>query len=165
MVSVSKENLIVIGLALALKDKKRRKRSYWVREWLKKRDQFSHTILLNELRLEPEDWFNYMRMNEETYLELLNYVTPLIQRQDTRMRKAITPHERLAATLRFLATGRSLRDLSFSTGIAACTLSRIIPETCQAIYNTLKKDYLKASFLNFVFSNNNVKVINAALLQ
>jgi len=31
------------------------------------------------------------------------------------MRKAITPHERLTATLRFLATGRSQGDLKFST--------------------------------------------------
>jgi hypothetical protein len=44
-------------------------------------------------------------MDEETYLKLLSLVTPLIRKQDTIMREAITPHERLTATLRFLAAG------------------------------------------------------------
>ncbi|CAH1988759.1 unnamed protein product [Acanthoscelides obtectus] len=40
-------------------------------------------------------------MDEKTYVELLNIVTPLIKRQDTIMRTAISPHERLNATLSF----------------------------------------------------------------
>lgn len=58
------------------------------------------------------------------------------------MRQAIPSEERLIATLRFLATGRSYEDLKFSTGIAAQTLGYIIPETCKAIFDVLKKDYL-----------------------
>ena len=54
-------------------------------------------------------------MNESTYLTLLSMVSPLIQKKNTTMRQAITPHERLTATLRFLATGRSYEDLKFST--------------------------------------------------
>ena len=83
-----------------------------------KRDSLSHEGLLNELRLEPVDYFNYLRMDEQTYSELLSLLTPLIKRQDTVMRKAISPHERLTATLRFLATGRSYEDLKFSTSIS-----------------------------------------------
>ncbi|KAH1010963.1 hypothetical protein HUJ04_000413 [Dendroctonus ponderosae] len=59
------------------------------------------------------------------------------------MRQAITHEERLIATLRFLATGRSYEDLKFSTCIAAQTLGQLIPETCQAIYNVLKVKYMK----------------------
>lgn len=59
------------------------------------------------------------------------------------MRTAITPHERLTATLRFLVTGRSYEDLKFSTIISPQALGRIIPETCEAIYQVLSKDYLK----------------------
>ncbi|KAG7171193.1 putative Alcohol dehydrogenase transcription factor Myb/SANT-like-containing protein 20 [Homarus americanus] len=44
---------------------KRRKR---VKQWLMKRNELSHDSLLNELKLEPGDWFNYLRMDEETYL-------------------------------------------------------------------------------------------------
>ena len=36
-------------------------------------------ILLYKLRLEPGDWVNYLRMDEETYLELFNSVAPLIK--------------------------------------------------------------------------------------
>jgi hypothetical protein len=53
------------------------------------------------------------------------------------MRKAISPHERLSATLRFLATGRSYRDLELTTIMFKQILSEIIPETCRAIYNRL----------------------------
>ena len=54
-------------------------------------------------------------MDENTYLELLNLVTPLIERKDTVMRPAITAHERLTTTLRYLATGRKFEDLKYST--------------------------------------------------
>ena len=37
--------------------------------------------------------------------ELLEMVTPLIKRRDTLMRNSISPAERLALILRFLATG------------------------------------------------------------
>ncbi|XP_023718189.1 uncharacterized protein LOC111870281 [Cryptotermes secundus] len=55
------------------------------------------------------------------------------------MRKAITPNERLTATLRYLATGRTLEDLKFSTRISPQALGRVIPETCEAIYKVLRK--------------------------
>ncbi|KAG5897549.1 hypothetical protein JTB14_007265 [Gonioctena quinquepunctata] len=110
------DELLLCGAALALLAKKRklnkRKRSKWSKEWLLKRHQLSLGNLLNELRLEPEDWFNYLRMNEETYMDLLQIVTPQIETMDTVTRKAISPHERLSATLRFLSTGRSYADLN-----------------------------------------------------
>lgn len=59
------------------------------------------------------------------------------------MRQSIPPEERLIATLRFLATGESYEELKFVTGIAAQTLGYIIPETCETIYNVLRKDYMK----------------------
>lgn len=59
------------------------------------------------------------------------------------MRKSISPHERLTATLRFLATRRSYEDLKFSTIISPQALGYIIPETCEAVYKVLHKDYLK----------------------
>jgi hypothetical protein len=57
------------------------------------------------------------------------------------MRQAITPHERLTATLRFLATGISYEDLKFSTIMSPQALGKIIPETCRAIYKVLKEYY------------------------
>ena len=53
---------------------------------------------------------HFLRMDIESFEELLQAVSPLIQRQDTHMRQAITPGERLALTLRFLATGTKSQD-------------------------------------------------------
>nr|CAI5845919.1 unnamed protein product [Callosobruchus analis] len=49
-----------------------------------------------------EDFQNYFRMPEPVYEELLCLVTSIIAKQDTCMREAISPHERLSVTLRFL---------------------------------------------------------------
>lgn len=118
--------------------KKRKSKRKWSRDWLMKKQVFSHITLLDTLRDEPNDWRNYLRMGEDTYMELLNLVSPLIRKQDTVMRKSISPHEKLTATLRFLATGRSLKDMEYSTAISKPSLSIIIPETCEAIYQVLK---------------------------
>lgn len=131
--------LVVAGIV----NKKKRKREKWCKAWLLKRASLSHVPLMDELRAETTDWFNYLRMSESTYLELLGLVTPYIEKQDTCMRQAISPHERLSATLRFLATGRSYEDLKFSVAISAQSLGKIIPETCRAIWKALQKDFLK----------------------
>ena len=47
----------------------------------------------------------FVEMTAATFETLLNMVAPLIFRKDTNMREAIPPGERLALTLRFLATG------------------------------------------------------------
>ncbi|XP_066600581.1 putative nuclease HARBI1 [Prorops nasuta] len=55
------------------------------------------------------------------------------------MRQAISCEMRLSATLRFLATGHSFKDLAFSTRIAHNTLSQIIPETLEPIVTKLEE--------------------------
>lgn len=80
------------GLNIIIIDKKKKKKlgRVWSKRWLLKTQTFSHIQLLEELRLEPDDWWNYLRMDEDTYVELLHLVTPLIERQDTVMRSTIT---------------------------------------------------------------------------
>lgn len=68
-------------------------------------------------------------MDSQDFNLLLQLVGPKIVKQNTVMRMAITAEERLIATLRFLAIGRSYEDLEFSTCISAPSLSYIIPET------------------------------------
>lgn len=100
---------------------------------------------MNELKFEPEDFKNYLRMDEKTYLKLLEMVTPMIKKEDTVMRNSISTYERLSVTLRFLATGRSHEDLKFSAIISPQALGKIIPETCEALYKVLRRNYLKVS--------------------
>jgi hypothetical protein len=139
MSNLSEFEAISIALAIILdKKNRRRKRSKRCKSWLLQRKRFSHTNLLEELRLEPDDWRNDLRMDEESYIQLLKLVTPYIKRNDTNMRMAISPHERLSATLRYLATGRKYADLKFTTAMSASRLCKIVPETCKAIIKVLK---------------------------
>ena len=52
---------------------------------------------------------NFVRIDATTFEELLTMISPRIHRQDTVMRKAICPGERLAITLRFLAPGKYIQ--------------------------------------------------------
>ncbi|PNF16231.1 hypothetical protein B7P43_G15109 [Cryptotermes secundus] len=76
--------------------------------------------------------------------ENLKYMLAKVK-QDTLLWNAITPEERIVATLRFLATGRSFEDPKFATIISPNALGNIIPETCKAIYTykALKQEHLK----------------------
>lgn len=83
-------------------------------------------------------------MSPERFEHLLSLVGPSIVKKDTNFRKAIPPAERLALTLRFLASGESQISLSFSFRIGRKTVSQIISETCAAIYTCLLETYMSA---------------------
>jgi hypothetical protein len=69
---MNRTSLLAVAAALAIKQKKSRS------EWLLKRS-LGHVNLLEEFRLEPGDWHNYLRMDEKTYFKLQQLVTPLIK--------------------------------------------------------------------------------------
>ena len=46
----------------------------------KKKQELSHVNSIRELQDIPEDWKNYLRMNKENYLDLLERITPLIKK-------------------------------------------------------------------------------------
>lgn len=122
------EALILLSVCDQEKQKKKRK---WMKQWLKERKTLSHLNILKIL--DSDDFRNYLRMDENTFNELLEMVRPLITKKNTVMRQAVSAEERLIATLRFLATGRDYKDLRFSTVTSYQFLSKMIPETCWAI--------------------------------
>ena len=125
---------------------RRRNRQVWMKKY---RGNCNDQPLLRELRENyPKDYRNYLRMDSKTFEDLLGLVKNRITKMDTIMRQSITAEQRLTATLRFLATGRSYEDLQFSTGISAPSLSKIIPETCKALYHALRTEFLKVSVTN-----------------
>lgn len=143
---------VIVILTQKQRRQKKKKRRFWSKNWLLKRKQFSHMSLIHELRTEHHDDFkNYLRMSDDNFRYLLTLITPEISKQNTQMREAISPEERLVATLRFLATGRSLEDLKFSCGISAQRLGVIIPETCKAIIKILRKNFMKVSKAHFLY--------------
>ena len=85
-----------------------------------------------------------MRMSPESFDHLLSLVSPLISKHTTKLREPISAAERLALTLRFLASGNSQQSMSFSYRVGRQTVSSIIKETCRAIWQVLNEKYLRA---------------------
>lgn len=81
-------------------------------------------------------------MSPERFDHLLGLVSPLITKKDTNFREAISPAERLALTLRFLATGESQISLTFLFRMGKATVSKIISETCDALRQILFPTYV-----------------------
>lgn len=87
--------------------------------------------------------FRYMRMSPDTFDHLLRLVGPKISKQNTQMREAISADERLSLTLHYLAEGASQQSMAFQYRIAKSTVSKIIHETCGAIWEALHEIYLR----------------------
>lgn len=86
---------------------------------------------------------NYFRLERADFEYVLTKVTPLISKEDTSFRRSISAEERLMVTLRYMATGSSMTQLHYDWCISVASLSAIIPETCEAIYQTLKDEFLR----------------------
>ena len=90
-----------------LKCKKKSHRSVWSKDILLRRNKEGvHALLIPRLLSDSFLYVNYFRMTKETFVELLNLVEPGLQRHNTNLRRCISTSERLALTLRFLATGK-----------------------------------------------------------
>ena len=106
---------IAVAVALAVEeetDVPRRKRAKCSREWFMQRSKFGHTKLIRELsQTEPSDFKNFLRMDVESYNELLQMVEPLIEKQTTNMRQPI-----------FLCDSWFYTNLSFFFYIFSCVV-------------------------------------------
>ena len=135
-------------LLLAAKKKIKNQKTLWVKQlYLNRELKGSFYQTLRELQENHDgsnyDFFTYMRMPPWIFDEILQKISPLLMKQNTVMRDAIPPAVRLEATLRFLITGMPYTQLQFYSRISNQSLSKIIPEVCDAIYSVLKDDYLK----------------------
>nr|CAH7720344.1 unnamed protein product [Callosobruchus chinensis] len=87
---------IAIILAYIAKKRKKIKNRRWVKDRILQRQKFTHVNLPDYIKeMELADFKNYYRMESETYQELLDLVTPYIEKKSTNMREAISAHERL----------------------------------------------------------------------
>ena len=82
-------------------------------------------------------------MSPERFEHLLKLVEQLISKQKANFWKSISTGERLSITLRFFATGKSQQSLLFSDRMGKSTVSNMISEMWDPIYNVLWKACLQ----------------------
>jgi hypothetical protein len=97
-----------VYVALAINKRQKVKRKCWVKNSVRRRDrQGAYTQFISKLQLEDAQQFrNFTRMSAVEVQSLVNILGPVIGKQDTAMRNAISVGERVIVTLRFLATGK-----------------------------------------------------------
>lgn len=120
---------------------KRKKRRWWVRSWILRRNDLGASArLFKELELEdPSSYANILRMSVPKFKELLELVTPLIQKKDTKFRQAIPSKTKLEITLRYLATGDSYKSLAYLFRVPHNSISVFVPEVLSSIYEVLQQ--------------------------
>uniref|UniRef100_A0A3B3D4H0 DDE Tnp4 domain-containing protein n=1 Tax=Oryzias melastigma TaxID=30732 RepID=A0A3B3D4H0_ORYME len=116
-----------------MEDVSRRKRM-WVHPINRNRKQFGDFHhLVAELSLDRVRHLKYFRMSAEKMDHLQSLIGPDLTKRCTNYRESIQPKQRLAVTLRFLATGESFHSLAFQYRLGKSTVSTTVHTTCRAI--------------------------------
>ena len=119
----------------------RKKKRFWIKKLYAERLQKAEFhLLVRDLRLhDPEYFFKYFQMSRTKFDELLSFVSPVIGKQSTVMGNTISPSERLAVTLQYLVTGHAQCKVAAGYRKRPSAVTRIITETCGAIWTSLKR--------------------------
>ncbi|XP_015377875.1 PREDICTED: uncharacterized protein LOC107172114 [Diuraphis noxia] len=127
-------------LIIASANKKRRKkRSLWVKNYLKNRN-FG---IIDDLQLDEDILFrNFTRMSQANFYSILKIIEPEIVKQNTRFREAVPAKIKLLITLRYLATGDSFSSLMYLFKVSKPFISTMLPTVLKAIINALQ-NYIK----------------------
>lgn len=128
--------------------RRRRPRRFYCRPHNTPEQRLLHgdwTNLLRTLRIEDEESFvQYMRMPPGMFDEILARVTPQLTKQTTNFnQKPLEPGLKLALTLRHLATGDNYPTMAYAYRVSRHTVTKIIPEVCEAIFNAYADEVLE----------------------
>ncbi|KAJ4445289.1 hypothetical protein ANN_07093 [Periplaneta americana] len=125
------------------KGKLKTKRRWWQSPLYESRNQYRGTDLLHDLRrMESGQFHNFCRISETDFEILLCKIDSRVSKKDAGWREAIPIQERLALTLRYLATGDSYTSLMYLFRVSKQLITRIVPEVCTAIIEELE-DFIK----------------------
>lgn len=119
--------------------KKHNKRQCHMHETVRQRDTPGYCLSLRR-RLQSDDSENFkkfMRMDHATFNKLFGILEDQLTKQNTKWRKLISASDRLALTLRFLATGEYQHTASSNFCAGRATTYKIIAETCSVIWELL----------------------------
>ena len=84
----------------------------------------------------------YLFYNKRHAIVFLRHVEPHISKENTRFHESVPASTRLTVTLRYLAYGESQQSLSWSFRLGRTKVSKIVRETCEAIWKVLSPIYL-----------------------
>ena len=87
---------------------------------------------------------NTFELTPQRFDHIFSLVGPLTSHQETNFRAPVSASERLAITLRYLATGDSMQTIAFSYCLGHSTVCNIIDHTCDKIWDGLSKKYLQS---------------------
>ncbi|CAK1589075.1 unnamed protein product [Parnassius mnemosyne] len=137
------------AIAIAIDDEVLEKRSETTKRrwgvhptWRKREAEGEFALLYKELIDDESKFYGYFRMSKECFTFLLEKVKPDLTKKITRFQKPISPNERLAVCIRFLATGDSFKTISYSFRLGHSTVTEIVHSTCRSIVKRFKKDVI-----------------------
>uniref|UniRef100_UPI00358E87A6 putative nuclease HARBI1 n=1 Tax=Myxine glutinosa TaxID=7769 RepID=UPI00358E87A6 len=156
---IEEEALLLVAVGLCLKrkceeeegkapEKKRKQyvKTVWVHNWLLEQQRPQHGWYGQLMEaLEEGDLTTYkrlLRMDPDLFRVLVDRLTPRLLKQDTNMRKALPVGLKVALTLRFLASGDSYVTLACGFRVGTSTISHMIGEVCQAIYDEYHEELI-----------------------
>ncbi|CAI6375695.1 unnamed protein product [Macrosiphum euphorbiae] len=142
---------IVMHLLTKKKQSSIKKRRWWTTQIFRSRQLYNGTSMIRDLNFHTDSgqFENFARMSQEDFEHLVSLLTPIIAKQTTHFREPIPVNERLAVTLRFLATGESYTSLQYVFKISKQCISLIVPEVCQSLIEVLK-EYVKVIINTFI---------------
>ena len=123
----------------------RRRHNMWVRPCLLQREErwAYHNIRAELYATDIPGFTNYMRMTPEFFEMIKTRLEPRLARQATNYRAPISVGEKLALTIRYLATGESYTSLSCQFRVGRSTISKFLPEVCRVIQDEFTREYLR----------------------
>ena len=123
----------------------RRRHNMWVRPWLLQRKERGayHKIMAELYATDIPGFTNFMRMTPEFFEMIKTRLEPRLARQATNYRAPISVGEKLALTIRYLATVESYTSLSCQFRVGRSTISKFLPEVCRAIQDEFTREYLR----------------------
>ena len=120
-------------------------RPAWVQPWIteERRQTLGQcsSLLHTHLRLEHQVAFqNYTRLTSQLFDEVLQRVSPAVERAATRFRQPLSPGLKLAVTLRHLATGDSYCYLADAFRCGVSSISDMVPQVYRATVQAYKDE-------------------------
>ena len=112
----------------------RRRHNMWVRPWPMQREERGayRNIMADLYATDIPGFTNDMRMTPEFFEMIKTRLEPHLAWQATNYRAPISVGEKLALTIRYLATGESYTSLSCQFRVGRSTISSFLPEVCRA---------------------------------